>query len=62
MPDVTLSSFPQNSIEALALLWVHSQDLNGKTPEQISDMFWDAYFRIANQTRASQEAARTKHP
>ena len=62
MSDVRLSSFPQNSIEALALLWVRSQNLNGETPEQICEMFWDAYFRIANQTGTSQDAAQSMHP
>jgi len=40
--DVSLHTFPQNASEALALLYVKSQDLSDKTPSEIQTMYYDA--------------------
>ena len=39
---VKLNSFPSNSWEAIAYLYVKNQDLSGKTPEEIYDLYHDA--------------------
>lgn len=46
MSDTELRAFPQNSIEALTMLYVQSQDLSGKSPEDICEIYWNAYYRI----------------
>ena len=45
----TLQTFPKNSIEALALLYLQNQDLSGHTPEELVELFYDAQNRIAKQ-------------
>lgn len=43
---VTLSSFPSDSREALAILYVQSQDLSGMSPAEIEAMYHNAYTEI----------------
>lgn len=38
--------FPSTKYEALALLYVQSQDLTGKTPSEIKEMYEKAYEEI----------------
>lgn len=42
----SLNVFPSNRHEALAILFLKSQDLSGKSPEEIAIMYDDAYLRI----------------
>lgn len=58
MSGVDLKAFPENSSEALALLYVQNQDLKGKTPEEICGMYWNAYYRIR---RCNAEMRSTAH-
>lgn len=58
MQDVALESFPRNSIDALAMLFVQNQDLKGKSPEEICEIYWNAYFRIRNCNGDVRNAAR----
>lgn len=53
---VSLSTFPDNHIEALALLYVQSQDLTGKSPEEILDIYDDAYVKIKEHNRNKKNA------
>lgn len=46
MANETFRSFPETESEALALLYVQSQDLTGITPEGLLDMYQDAYQKI----------------
>lgn len=46
MSESTQHSFPSTKAEALALLYVQSQDLTGVTPEDLVAMYKDAYARI----------------
>lgn len=46
MNEVKLDTFPSNEYQALAMLYVQSQDLSNKTPEDLLDMYQDAYQRI----------------
>lgn len=51
LEDYTVSVFPANECQALALLYVKSQDLTGKTPEEIADAYTDAYQRIVKRNK-----------
>lgn len=48
---VSLSSFPASDMQALAYLYVQSQDLSGKTPAEIHTMYQEAYFEISKDYR-----------
>lgn len=58
MQDVTLESFPRNSVDALAMLYVQNQDLKEKSPEEICEIYWNAYFRIRSCNGDVRDAAR----
>ena len=40
------NTFPSAPVEAIAYLYVQTQDLTGKTPVQIYEMYLDAYYQI----------------
>lgn len=42
----SIKLFPETKTEALALAYVQSQDLSGKTPEDVAAMYADAYDKI----------------
>lgn len=44
--DTHLSAFPSNRMQALAFLYVQSQDLTGKTPADIQTMYFDALTEL----------------
>ena len=44
--DNSVYAFPSCREEALAMLWLEQQDLKGKTPAQIHDMYWAAVKEI----------------
>lgn len=44
-------SFPSNRREALAFLYVQSQDLSEKTPEDLVTMYKTAYEKISAKFR-----------
>ncbi len=44
--DNSVYAFPSSREEALAMLWLEQQDLKGKTPAQIHDMYWAAVKEI----------------
>ena len=39
------NTFPSAPVEAIAYLYVQTQDLTGKTPVQIYEMYLDAYYQ-----------------
>lgn len=51
MNDQTFKTFPSNRNEALALIYVQSQDLSGKTPKEINALYWEAYNEIKKDTK-----------
>ena len=53
--NTTLRAFPSSTVQALAFLYVQSQDLTGKTPEEISDMYNDAYERIQKHNPSNEK-------
>lgn len=48
--------FPGNYIEALAILYIQNQDLKGKSPAEIHEMYWRAYYDIAKDHREKKDA------
>lgn len=47
MDDIIMRTFPANDAEALAMLYVQSQDLSGLTVEDLVDMYDSAYETIS---------------
>lgn len=43
---IFLNTFPCNSAQALAMVYLKTLDLKGKTPEEIARMYHDAYRKI----------------
>lgn len=43
MVETELKTFPSTKFEALALLYVQSQDLSSKTPSEVLDMYHAAH-------------------
>lgn len=37
---------PKKNTEVLAMLYLKNQDLSGKTPVQIHELYWKAYYEI----------------
>ena len=48
---VKLSTFPASVEEEIAMLYVKAQDLTGKSPVDIYNMYWDAYYKILKDYR-----------
>ena len=46
MQETILQTFPKNEREALAMLYVQNQDLTGKTPTQIAELYDAAHNEI----------------
>lgn len=46
MNNCYFEAFPKSDIEVLAMLYVRSQDLTGKTPEELLDMYESACSRM----------------
>lgn len=52
--------FPKSSTEALAYLYVKSQDLTGKSVEELYKMYWEAYDKLSEENKRRLEARRAK--
>lgn len=48
MENNKFGQFPKNKYEALAMLYMQSQDLSGMSPERLFDAYENAYKRICN--------------
>lgn len=44
--SINLSTFPKDSAQALAMFYLNSLDLTGKSPEDIVHIYNDAYNKI----------------
>lgn len=42
-----LNTFPANTKEALAFLYLQKQDLSNASPEDVARLYWEAYYRIS---------------
>lgn len=51
MSDNSLNTFPANKYEALAMLYVQSQDLSDLTPDELLDKYLDAYEKIREHSK-----------
>ena len=52
LPDtVKLSTFPSSVEEEIAILYIKGQDLTGKSPVEIYNMYWKAYYEILRDYR-----------
>lgn len=63
--NVSLSAFPSDRRDALAILYLQNRDLSGKTPEEIADMYDEVWGRISNefieiQSRKHEERRKEK--
>lgn len=59
MDGVELNTFPSTKVEALALLYVQSQDLSGLSPEDVLDMYQDAYTKIRERSKENNKTKST---
>ena len=48
-------SFPQDRCDALAILYMQNQDLSGKTPEELADMYDDVWKRISEEFKSIRD-------
>lgn len=58
--SVSLSTFPKNEDEALAMLYVKNQELKGKSIKEIAEIYYNAYYEFHYQTREIEKEARNK--
>ena len=58
MSDTVFKTFPDNEIEALAMLWLQNQDLSSATPEELLDKYQDAYDKIKEHKKQKRAAKR----
>lgn len=58
MANETLRTFPENEVEALAMLYIQNQDLSTVTPEELLDMYQDTYQKIKAYRREKRSADR----
>ena len=49
------NSFPENAVQALAMLYLQSRDLSKKSPEEICDLYIDTLKRISNHEQGQKE-------
>ena len=47
----SIKTFPTTDQEASALVYVQAQDLSNKTPEDVADIYSDAFRRITDRLR-----------
>lgn len=49
--NVELKSFPKDAIEAAAYLYIQHQDLTGKSPSEIYELYLTAYYDVLKSHR-----------
>ena len=57
--NISLSTFPNNSLDALTMLYIQNQDLSGKTPEELVDLYDETYDKIRNRKKENREKKRS---
>ncbi len=53
--DNSVYAFPTSREEALAILWLQQQDLKGKSPAEIHDLYWIAVKEIREDYQAKRK-------
>lgn len=54
---VELKTFPADKYDALALVYLQTQDLSGKTPEEVIDLFDNFRARMCAQSETKQQVS-----
>lgn len=57
MSEVMVRTFPRDELEALAMLYVQNQDLGNVTPEELLDMYDNAYKALENARNKKNQAS-----
>ena len=55
MPNTEFCTFPSTKTEALTMLYLQNQDLHGKSPDEIFDMYDEAYQTIRNYSKEKRK-------
>lgn len=56
------TGFPSDISKALTMLYLQNQDLSGKTPEDITELYYEAYYKIRNHKNKARSESKQKHP
>lgn len=56
MSDSNLNVFPKTDVQALAFLYVQNQDLSGKSPAEIYNVYLSAYYEILKEHRQKSKS------
>lgn len=59
MSDIDFRTFPEDEIEALAMLYIQQQDLSEISPETLYDMYRDACDKIRRHRRETRGSNRS---
>ncbi len=63
---ISLSTFPSDRTDALTILYLQNQDLSGKTPEELANMYDEVRHRIFQEfiliSKKHGEEHRKKNP
>ncbi len=52
--NINVNHFPENELQALAYLYLKNQDLSGKSPTEIYDIFINAYIELCHAKKAKK--------
>lgn len=52
--EIDLNTFPSNKIQALTMLYLQNQDLTGKSPSEIVDLYMSATKEIRDAFRKGE--------
>lgn len=53
--SVNLNTFPSNKYEALAFLYLQSQDISNLTPEELIEKYYEVYRKIYSHYRDARQ-------
>ena len=61
--DLTVApakAFPSDCTDALTMLYLEQQDLTGKTPEELVELYWETRCRVKNASKDAHQKAKEK--
>lgn len=58
--NVNLNTFPSDTCQALAFLYTQNQDLKGKTPNEIAEIYISAYEEINSNIRGIAQSVKSR--
>lgn len=53
--NVSFKAFPSDRVDALALLYLQNQDLSGKSPEELANIYNEAWCKISQEFKLIRE-------